>query len=482
MARGGAGASFFLAVLMAGILNAHAAVPEESLTADEECLSCHNDLDLKKEVEGGRSLSLFVDPAHLAQSPHKELACVKCHVGISEGPHDDEVSKVRCEVCHKRVPAAMRKSVHAAWRGRAAEAPTCAACHGSHEMRAAAVFDDKECRGCHRKAVDQYRGSAHGSRQSRKEEGAPTCLSCHGGGHSVLSSTDATSPTYHLNLPRTCAKCHADPALVKQAKIRTADVYKLYLDSIHGRALSRSGLLVAANCSDCHGSHDVRRHTDPAARVYRENIPETCGQCHAGVLTTYWESAHGQAVRAGNVKAPVCSDCHTAHQIRRVEMDPWKLQIVQECGTCHESSLLTYRDTFHGQVTALGFTRVARCSDCHGSHAIFPPSDLRSTLSPGRIVATCQQCHPRATTSFGQYYPHANYKDKGKLPILYYTYRSMTLLLWGVLGFFGLHTILWFPRSLQERLARRRQPGNPPPGGPGVPGAGHEDPGGEART
>lgn len=476
-----AGGALFLGLIMAAALNASAAVPEPAPTSDE-CLTCHSDPDLKKETEKERFVSLFVDPARLATSPHKALACVQCHAAITEVPHADQLPKVRCESCHKASREALRKSVHAGLGGRGAAVSACATCHGTHEIRPAAAFGVEGCQRCHRKAVDQYRSSTHGSRQSRGEAGAPTCQSCHGAGHSILSSADAASPTYHLNLPRTCATCHADPELAKRASIRTTDVYKLYMDSIHGRALSRSGLLVAANCSDCHGSHDVRRHTDPAARVYRANIPETCGRCHAGVVATYWESTHGQAVKAGNVAAPVCSDCHTAHQIRRVEMDPWKLQIVQECGTCHEPSLATYRDTFHGQATALGFTRVARCSDCHGSHAIFPPSDPRSTLSAERIVATCQQCHAGATTAFTKYHPHANYKDKGKLPILYYTHRSMTLLLWGVLGFFGLHTILWFPRSLRERIASRRRPGKPPPGGPGVPGAGHEDPGGEART
>jgi hypothetical protein len=36
------------------------------------------------------------------------------------------------------------------------------------------------------------------------------------------------------------------------------------------------------------------------------------------------------------------------------------LDIVKECGTCHEDLFRTYRDTYHGQVTSLGFTRTAR--------------------------------------------------------------------------------------------------------------------------
>ena len=237
-----------------------------------------------------------------------------------------------------------------------------------------------------------------------------------------------------------------------------ADVYKLYLDSIHGRALTRSGLLVAANCSDCHGTHDIKRKTEPASRVFRANIPATCGGCHAGVVEAYAESAHGRAAAKGNAGAPVCTSCHSAHQIRRVEGAPWQLEVIRECGTCHEESLKTYRDTFHGKVTTLGFTRVAKCADCHGSHAIHGASEPRSTISPQNLVATCRQCHPAASAAFAQFHPHADPTRKGRLPQLYYSYVFMTSLLAATFGFFGLHTLLWLPRSLVERLRRRRGP------------------------
>jgi nitrate/TMAO reductase-like tetraheme cytochrome c subunit len=61
-------------------------------------------------------------------------------------------------------------------------------------------------------------------------------------------------------------------------------VYQLYMDSIHGRALTRSGLLVAANCSDCHGAHEIKPRAEPTSRVFRANVPKTCGACHAGIL------------------------------------------------------------------------------------------------------------------------------------------------------------------------------------------------------
>ena len=35
----------------------------------------------------------------------------------------------------------------------------------------------------------------------------------------------------------------------------------------------------APNCADCHGFHDIKRKTDPASRIFRTTVPETCGNC-----------------------------------------------------------------------------------------------------------------------------------------------------------------------------------------------------------
>jgi cytochrome b subunit of formate dehydrogenase len=169
------------------------------------------------------------------------------------------------------------------------------------------------------------------------------------------------------------------------------------------------------------------------------------------VLNVYRESIHGRQFTAGLFSAPVCIDCHTAHEIRRVEMEAWKLEIVKECGTCHSESLRTFRDTYHGQVTSLGFTRVARCSDCHGAHEVQPARDPRSAVHPDNRVKTCQKCHLAATASFARYDPHADPKNRDRNPILYYAAWFMTLLLVSVFAFFGAHTLLWAVRTMIEK-------------------------------
>jgi cytochrome b subunit of formate dehydrogenase/nitrate/TMAO reductase-like tetraheme cytochrome c subunit len=235
------------------------------------------------------------------------------------------------------------------------------------------------------------------------------------------------------------------------------DAYSRYKQSIHGQALLKSGLVVSAVCNDCHGTHDIKPHTDPESRINYQNIRRTCGACHAGVLAQFNESVHGKALDAGTKSptgkdAPTCTVCHHSHMIKRITAEDWKLHNLEECGGCHIDRIDTYRETYHGQVTSLGFAKVARCSDCHGSHNILPPTDAKSMLAPGpNKVATCRKCHPSANEKFTQFEPHADHTDRAKFPILFYTFYGMTGLLYFTFAFFGVHTLLWFLRSLKEK-------------------------------
>jgi nitrate/TMAO reductase-like tetraheme cytochrome c subunit len=397
---------------------------------------------------------VHVDAAALARSPHAGLACVQCH-RTATVPHDATLPRVRCADCHPAVPRTLAGGAHGG-----PAAPACTACHGTHDVKRTEALGAETCAACHATQVAAYADSIHGRARQAGDGETPTCVSCHGGSvHAVRPKSDPASPVYPLRLPQTCAGCHANSELARRHGIKAGNVYQLYMDSIHGRALSRSGLLVAANCSDCHTAHAIKPKTDRASTVFPANVPATCGRCHAGILAEYARSVHGEQQRAGNAGAPVCTDCHSAHEIRRADAPPWQLEVVRECGSCHEESLRTYRDTFHGRVTQLGGGRVAKCADCHGAHDILPASNAASRVSSTRIVATCRQCHPAANFAFTQFHPHADPHNRERFPILYWVWLGMTALLAGTFGFFGLHTLLWLPRSLVERLRRRRDEG-----------------------
>jgi hypothetical protein len=62
--------------------------------------------------------------------------------------------------------------------------------------------------------------------------------------------------------------------------------------------------------------------------------------------------------------------------------------------------------------------------------------------------------------NFSRYDPHANTHDKGRSRLLWATALFMRILLAGVFAFFGIHTVLWFPRSVKARVdAHRNGPG-----------------------
>lgn len=376
---------------------------------NEDCLTCHEDPTAKR----ANGSSVFVAKDKFSASVHGQagLACVDCHADLAKAtdfPHADKLAPAQCQTCHGDVAAEYAKGAHAAARKAGGSlAATCADCHTAHEIR---------------------------------------------------SAKDPTSPTYVLNLPTTCGRCHGNPDVIRKGHIAIGNVVKLYEDSIHAKALNRSGLIVAPTCETCHGMHDVRRATDPESKVFRTNVPTTCGSCHEGVRRQYEAGIHGASVRKGNPKAPVCTDCHTAHHIQEATQEAWRLDVVRECGTCHSESLTSYRDTYHGQVTSLGFGRIATCADCHGAHGILPAADPRSTVSSLKRPQTCQKCHPGANVNFARYDPHADPDDQSRNPVLFWASRLMKGLLLGVFGFFGIHTLLWFPRSWKAR--RDHEKGN----------------------
>jgi cytochrome b subunit of formate dehydrogenase len=61
------------------------------------------------------------------------------------------------------------------------------------------------------------------------------------------------------------------------------------MQSFHGLAL-RMGSLTAANCSSCHGIHDVLPSRDPQSPVNKLNLPRTCGKCHPNIGTRLAET------------------------------------------------------------------------------------------------------------------------------------------------------------------------------------------------
>jgi len=225
--------------------------------------------------------------------------------------------------------------------------------------------------------------------------------------------------------------------------------------SVHGRAAS-AGNTAVPTCQTCHGNHYIYPSADARSATNRQKIPALCSQCHPAEYEAYGKSIHAQVLSADpTAKVATCFDCHLEHLAPPTADDQWKLALIKQCGNCHKEQMKTYRETYHGKVTELGYTTVAKCADCHGSHTIAVVADPMSTLSQQNILATCRKCHAGATAGFTKFYAHGDHSDRAKYPVLYYTFLFMTALLIGVFAFFLTHTFLWAYRSLKERMQKK---------------------------
>ncbi len=370
--------------------------------ANDACIGCHGDAGAKSS--GGKPIA--VDAAAFAKSVHGELSleCTACHADVSPNkiPHADKLKPVDCAKCHA-------------------------------------------------KPVKEYQETAHAKARKDGNSAAATCTDCHGK-HDILRSKDPASRTNHANVEKTCSGCHGDAKVVQQAKLPGGNVGSQFHDSIHGKALAGAAQASAPTCTNCHGAHDIRPKSDDRSRVARANIPETCGSCHLPVKAKFAQGQHGKLRNEGNLASPGCTDCHSAHEIKRHDVPGFQTGVIEQCGNCHAEYLSTYRDTFHGQVTKLGYANMATCASCHSAHDILPASNPASTISEQNRVKTCQKCHAEASAKFASFDPHANRHDFKRNAVYWTAAKFMEWLLIGVFGFFGLHTVLWFGRLLIEKF------------------------------
>ncbi|HEY63795.1 MAG TPA: hypothetical protein G4O02_04430 [Caldilineae bacterium] len=257
-----------------------------------------------------------------------------------------------CATCHRtldekqaRIVDEWEKSIHAARN------VSCADCHGgdpgaegiNESMAPAAGYigvPDRVkvpglCASCHADPVrmrqydlptDQfakYQESIHG--RALYENGDPnvaTCVDCHGS-HKVPEVNDPSADVYPINVPKLCARCHADEQLMAPYAIAT-NQYDLYRKSVHGIALLERQDLRAPSCATCHGTHG-------AAPPGFAEVANVCGSCHSATQDYYARGAHAQAGDAG----PKCVTCHGRYDVTKPDESLFVGTEERHCGNCH---------------------------------------------------------------------------------------------------------------------------------------------------
>ena len=327
---------------------------------NSDCFACHGDKDLVKTNSAGKAVSLFVDEKKFAVSIHSKNLCTSCHTDITDLPHAETHKPVACSQCH-RVEAEI------------------------------------------------YLKSDHGQAIHKGVAEAASCRDCHGNAHELLNYRNPASSVYRANQPQTCGRCHNKVAEMEKFHLRQRSPVVSYEQSVHGIALLEKKEINAAVCTDCHGSHDLHRSTNPVSKLNWQNTPTTCGKCHENVAQTYQHSVHGMAVQAGVRDAPVCTDCHGEHSITAVKLAASRVSpanIPETCGQCHAATRIitqyrlppnvfsTYEKSFHGLALQGGKLTAANCSSCHGIHDILPANNPQSSVHASNLPQTCGKCHP----------------------------------------------------------------------------------------
>ena len=465
----------------------------------DDCLMCHEDTELFSE--DGRSMG--VDAAAYIESIHGGFDCIDCHRqdgNYDEFPHYRVYRKVDCSACHEDASHSYNISFHGkALHSGVNNAPDCASCHGldgdSHKM---AHLDlrtaENSCRQCHSGETKHYDQGVH-SEAAARGKNSPGCISCHpthgaelppssgavnhlcekchpgsmeqvkSGIHKeaaqVLSEVIACASCHDVHSTHkphldegtleACTNCHpgyidefkwsVHEGMIEEGRMNCLSCHRThqltdateseqfgcgachekiesqYRNSTH-RLARLHGDKNAAECADCHSGHHVLHSSDKASPVHRLHIPETCGTCHTDTalvtsdyvrlpisLPNYIESVHGQGWKAEKNTA-VCTDCHGTHNLypaSNPESPINKQNISSTCGQCHTNASEKYNDSIHGRAVALGIKDSPSCTDCHDEHLIYSMSDPNSGCPSIPGLDCCKSCHedPEMAARYG---------------------------------------------------------------------------------
>jgi predicted CXXCH cytochrome family protein len=267
------------------------------LSATNTCASCHSTLS---------DTQLRAPARENATSAHRDdrLGCVGCHKGDPRDPTANAHSKALGFDPHPTE----------------AEIPKiCGGCHSdANFMR----------RINSRLGVGQaalYNLSLHGRLAAAGDDNAPTCATCHGK-HDIVSPASPLSRVNRANVAKLCAGCHADPKRMAKYDIKT-DQYAKWQKSVHGVAFAK-GNPNAPTCTGCHGAH---ASTPPDAA----SVAHACGRCHEDEMTLFEQSPHSQAFRKRGITQ--CVACHSNHDV--APASPLLVGMTPEaaCSKCHSN-------------------------------------------------------------------------------------------------------------------------------------------------
>ncbi len=197
---------------------------------------------------------------------------------------------------------------------------------------------------------------------------------------------------------RACLKCHDKPGLAKT--LANGEKFALH---VSGKAYAAS-VHNENSCEDCHDSIDADTHgKKPGAFKSRHELAlamkDSCQDCHKKKFKEYDDSIHAALIRDGSTKAPLCSSCHNPHTVQADSKDAPMADT--PCASCHEDIFNAYSKDVHGLERAAKGKAAPICADCHQAHNV-----KAASLGEG-VRGACVTCHDKVVQSHETWLPNA---------------------------------------------------------------------------
>ncbi len=240
----------------------------------DQCLECHDE----------------IDSGTFAASVHGANACTSCHRDIWDLEKHAEcevpMQPVNCGFCHRNAAKQHAQSVHVD------NDVCCTDCHANiHDL--ASFMNDKGksvqmCSGCHDNA--DYMLSIHGQSLIAGNPDAPSCADCHGL-HNIIElkvkdKNSASALRAHKFSTYSCKQCHDNKEMMERNNL-SSQAFQSYIQEFHGKVEHLGRTNAVAGCADCHTAHKQLPIDNPESSISTEGLIKTCGQCHDQVSANF---------------------------------------------------------------------------------------------------------------------------------------------------------------------------------------------------
>lgn len=184
-----------------------------------------------------------------------------------------------------------------------------------------------------------------------------------------------------------CLGCHEDKSLT--IELKDGSTMSLYVDAAELASSVHASQLI---CTDCHAKYDQDHPTGAtfdSERAYTVKSYEVCKKCHFDTYTRTLESVHYELLKTGFEGAPICVDCHGAHNITNPHAK--RTMMSRSCAACHTDTYAAYAKSVHGRALVEDNNQdVPACADCHTHHQVQQPDTTRFRLT---APEACVRCH-----------------------------------------------------------------------------------------